>query len=111
MNQEKWLDLKLKTKEKFGIAKESSEELELAEKEDGTKIMEKKEIIEFESPMGRIKLEKISKPKVIGKKTLYSRRIGSNIEVKYDYSPDEIIHQLKAYKQDNGQWQEITYNF
>ena len=113
MNQEKWLDLKLDIKEKFGIKDEKKEEMELGQKEDGTKFMEEKEIVEFESPLGRIKLEKITKPKVLDKKTLYSRRAGSNIEVEYVYSPDETVCQFKAYKWngEKDEWDEITYNF
>ena len=113
MNQEKWLDIKLDIKEKFGIKEEKKEETELGEKEDGTKFMEEKETIEFDPPMGRIKLEKIIKPKVLDKKTLYSRRAGSNIEVEYIYSQDELVCQFKAYKFDENknEWEEITYNF
>lgn len=111
MNQEKWEDLKAMIKNKFSIKDNKIEETDLGEKEDGTKIIENKEIIEFESPLGRIKLERITKPRIIDKKTLYSRRIGGNIKVEYVYSPDETVDQLKAYKWDKNNWVEITYNF
>ncbi len=113
MDQERWENLIAITEEKFGIKDRRTEENFLGEREDGSTIKEEKEIIEFESPMGRIKLERIVKPKVIDKKTLYSKRIGGNIDVEYVYSPDEITCQLKAYKldDDKNQWVEITYDF
>lgn len=113
MTQEKWENLKIMIKDKFGLREERTEETELGEREDGTKIKEEKETIEFESPMGRIRLEKIAKPKIINKRTLYSKRIGGKIKVEYIYSEDEAVCQFRAYKweQNKNQWLEITYNF
>ena len=67
------------------------------------------EFIIFQGPLGRMKLEFITKPILLDKKTTYSRRIGSETKVDYVYSEDEKSHKLVAYKWDQRQeeWTEI----
>ncbi len=67
------------------------------------------EFIIFKGPLGRMKLEFISKPVVLDKKTTYSRRIGSEIKVDYIYSDTEKSHKMMAYKWDEGRddWVEM----
>ncbi|MEA3464120.1 MAG: hypothetical protein U9R14_03535, partial [Patescibacteria group bacterium] len=62
-----------------------------------------------------IKLEFVSKPVVLDKKTTYSNRIGSETKVDYVYSDTEKSNRLMAYKWDEGEdkWIEIdagTFN-
>jgi hypothetical protein len=56
-----------------------------------------------------MKLEYITRPVVIDKKTHGSRRIGSHTDVEYVYSDTEFSHSLKAYKWDENDqiWVEI----
>ena len=61
------------------------------------------EFIIFAGPLGRMKLELITKPVVLDKKTTYSRRIGSETKVDYVYSESEKTSRLTAYKWDEGQ--------
>ena len=67
------------------------------------------EIVLFTSPLGKMKLEYITKPVLLDKKTHGSRRIGSETSVEYIYSDTEFTHQLKAHKWDEAQndWLEI----
>lgn len=67
------------------------------------------EFIIFAGPLGRMKLELITKPVVLDKKTTYSRRIGSETKVDYIYSESEKTSYLAAYKWDenNEEWAEI----
>ncbi len=67
------------------------------------------EFITFKGPLGRMKLEFISKPVVLDKKTTYSRRIGAETQVDYIYSKDEKSYKLKAYKWDEARedWVEM----
>jgi len=67
------------------------------------------EFIIFKGPLGRMKLEFISKPVVLDKKTTYSRRIGADTKVDYVYSEDEKSYKLKAHKWDegSGEWMEM----
>lgn len=100
MTKEKWLDLKDKIKDKFGIEQEQKSTLE--DVPDSVV-----ETLIFDSPLGKIKLEWISKPKTLGEKTIYSNRIGSNVKVDKIYSEDEKAEYIKAYKLDVDEWEEI----
>ena len=67
------------------------------------------EYIIFQGPLGRMKLEFITKPVVLDKKTKYSNRLGAETVVEYVYSQEEKTHKLKAYKWDEatGDWLEM----
>ncbi len=65
------------------------------------------EFIIFQGPLGRMKLEYITKPVVIDKKTIGSRRIGSDTAVEYVYSDTEVSRTFKAYKRENDEWVEL----
>ena len=67
------------------------------------------EYIIFKGPLGRMKLEFITRPVVLDRKTKYSNRLGASTVVDYVYSPDEKTHKLKAYKFDEAlnDWQEM----
>ena len=102
MTDEKWQEIIFKIEENFGIEEKGGEE---AEKEGGETI----EFVVFSGPLGKMKLERVSRPIVIDKKTTYSRRIGGDVKVDYVYSPTEKSHKIKAYKWDENQndWLEI----
>jgi len=103
MTREKWLDLKDKIKDKFGIEQEQKSTFE----DIPDSVVE---TLIFDSPLGKIKLEWISKPRTLGEKTTYSNRIGSNVKVDKIYSEDERSEFIKAYKSDVGEWEEISSN-
>ena len=108
MTDERWEKLIYQVEEKFGIDKRYTEDFVVAETQAEKKIMGRKEIIEFKGPLGRIKLEKISRPRIIDKKVLHTKRIGGRMAVDYIYSDENEISQLKIYKQSNGEWEEIS---
>ncbi len=68
-----------------------------------------KEIVEFTSPAGRVKLELTLRPKILDKKTFYSNRIGSSTTVEYEYDEQEKTLSLQAWRLNEraGDWQEI----
>jgi hypothetical protein len=101
MNLEKWEQIKSMAKEKFEILVETEEE-----SIDGAGSVQ---IIEFDGPLGRMKLEFVSKPRILDKKTTFSNRIGSDVKVEYVYSEDEKVYQLNAYKWNEAgdTWEEI----
>jgi hypothetical protein len=109
MNPNKWENLIFMAEEKFGLDKKYMEDFEVSELSTGEKIMGQKEIVEFKSPLGRIKLEKTSRPKVIDKKVLHTKRIGGRTAIDFVYSPDERVEELKIYKENKeGEWEELT---
>jgi len=99
---EKWKDIAGNIKDKFEVEDEGKIHLD---DEGGVDI----EFIEFTSPLGKMRLEFVSRPVVLDKKTIYSKRIGSETKVDYVYSEEEKSHQLIAYKWDDDQddWVEV----
>ena len=102
MTFEKWQDTKGTIKDNFKVEEGGEERLE---EDGGTDI----EYIVFHSPQGLIRLEFISKPVVLDRKTNYSKRIGSETKVDYVYSETEKTFQLLAYKWNDidKAWEEI----
>jgi hypothetical protein len=95
MMPDKWKDTIGNIKDNFKVLDEGSEHFD---DEGGVDV----EFIEFAGPLGKMRLEFITKPIVLDKKTTYSKRIGSETKVDYVYSPDEKSHKLIAYKWDEG---------
>ncbi len=102
MTPEKWINTVNNIKDKFPVKKEGSSFLD---EEGGIDI----KFIEFDGPIGRMRLEFISKPIVIDKKTKYSKRIGSETQVDYIYSTEEKSYKIAAYKWNDyeNDWEEI----
>ncbi len=102
MTPERWKITIDNLRDKFTVEEEDAIHLD----EDGGIDIE---YVVFKSPVGRIRLEFISKPVVLDKKTTYSRRIGSETKVDYVYSDEERSHTLVAYKWDDEQddWVEM----
>jgi hypothetical protein len=102
MTIERWEQIKGRVKDSFEVQSEGHEHLE---EEGGVDI----DYMEFNGPLGKMRLEFISKPVVMDKKTTYSRRIGSETGVEYIYSDTERNCQLNAYKwsDDDNDWVEM----
>jgi len=100
---EKWFDILSIIKDKFDVEEENKRELS---EEEGRGVVE---WIVFRGPLGKIKLERLTKPVILDKKTTYSRRVGSETKVEYIYSDTEVSQKLKAYKWDEAsqEWIEI----
>jgi len=99
MNLEKWTEIKNKILDNFELLNQKT-----LSDEDGHGI---KEIIEFNGPLGDIKLEFSIRDLILDKHTSYSNRIGSDVKVDYEYSDTEKTYKLKAYKKDGPEWQEM----
>lgn len=105
MTREKWQTILGNIKDNFKIEEEGSE---FVDEEGGVSI----EFIIFDGPLGRMRLEFVSKPLVVDKKTTYSKRIGSETKIDYVYSDSEKSENLTAYKWDDSQddWVEMEAN-
>jgi hypothetical protein len=109
MNDNQWQNLIFKIEERFSIDDQHTEDVVVDELSSGEKIKGKVEVIEFKGPLGKIKLERETRPRVAGKKTFYSRRIGGRMAEDYVYSKEETVSKVKAYKWDetSNDWTEI----
>ena len=94
MTQEKWQEIKELANKNFEVLEDNKIELS-GEKGGG----QKEELI-FNGPLGKIKLEFVSKPLVLSKKTHYSKRMGDTAKVDYVTSETEKVNTLFASKWD-----------
>jgi hypothetical protein len=99
MTKERWDDLVTTILDRFPIDKRGQEPLEEGPGQ--------RDFIEFTSPAGKMRLELVTRPVVLGKHTFGGRKIGTATGVSYDYSSDEFTHSLNAYQWLNGAWDEI----
>ncbi len=99
MNLEKWTEVKNKILDNFDVQDQRT-----ISDEDGHGI---KEIIEFNGPLGDIKLEFSIRDLILDKHTNYSNRIGSEVKVDYRYSDTEKTYKLRTYKKNGLEWEEI----
>lgn len=99
MNDERWGDILEKVKEKFTVIEHETETFDDRPGQ--------VEFIIFEGPLGKIKLERTTTPKVLGTKGLGSNRIGSDTAVQYQYSDTEKIHEFSAWMWKEGDWTEM----
>ena len=99
MNLEKWTETKNKILDNFDVLDQK-----ILSDEDGHGI---REIIEFNGPVGDVKLEMNIRDVILDKHSNYSNRIGSGVTVEYKYSDTEKIYRLRTYKKVAGEWEEI----
>ena len=102
MQEDKWKQTIGHIKDTFEVLGEGSDHIE---DEGGVDI----EFIEFKGPLGKMRLEFVTKPVILDKKTSYTRRIGSETNVEYVYSDTERSSRLDVYKlnEDSGEWEEM----
>jgi hypothetical protein len=107
MTDEKWIDLRVKLKEKFGEVLESTEE-DNGEDDMGHQIPSKIETLEFDSPLGHLRIARTTRPKIIDKKTYYHKGAGE-AQVEYILSEDEFSHKIDVTKLDEvtGEWKPL----
>lgn len=105
MNDEQWGDLKEKIRAKSIEITEKSEDATTFDDLEN-KIPGKKEILEFETEMGKIKIERTSRPKILDKKAHYHKGTGGQAKLEYILSPDETSHKVEVFKwdEDLGEW-------
>jgi len=103
MSPDKWEQIKEMANKNFEVL--SNEVFELSgEQGEGTC-----EELVFNGPLGKIKLEMVVKPLVVGKKTHYSKRMGTGAKVDYITSETEKVRTFFAYKWDEAgeKWVEM----
>lgn len=100
MDDERWESLVDMIDERFGIDKTLKT---TTTRHDGSP--EWHESIEFTKGSTRMRLERISRPRVLDVKTFYARRRGASRE-EVVYSETERTHSVRLHQWENG-WQEV----
>lgn len=101
MTRERWEGILDKITANFSDAEHSRHALD-----DGSGGMV--EAVVFDSPIGKVKLEFTEKPRLLGEKTSYSKRIGGAVNVEKEYDTENTVCYLNAYKYNIDDWEEIS---
>lgn len=54
----------------------------------------------FESPVGRVRLEYVTKPRTLGERAVTSRRIGGATAIEKIYDTEDMVQFLRAFRWD-----------
>ena len=101
MDDERWYSLLDDLKEKLSFEDQGEEP-----GDHGARL----EWVVFRSPMGRMKLERFSKPLVLDRKYRYSKRAGTDADEEVIVSDTEKTYRVSLYKETpGGQWQEVDF--
>ncbi len=73
--------------------------------EDRPDLTETVDIFEFERGGARLRLERVSGPAVLDRKSHYSQRGGSANRMENVYDSSDIAHRETLYREINGEWQ------
>ena len=99
MGDNKWGELINRIDSQFGILENNRYDLEEPQ---GAFVEE----VIFEGPMGKMKLERTTKPRVVGEKAFGGSKYGAASGVEKVYSEDEVVNVMKVYKEVGDEWQE-----
>ena len=101
MKEERWEEVRDLIKKQFTIDYEGVEDLE-----DSPGSME---VMEFEGPLGLMRVEYVSKPRQIGRKVHGSKRIGAESREEVLFSDTDTVSHLLVYVHDDeeGTWNEM----
>ena len=99
MREERFNEIKSQIKQSFDILDEYQEDLDPGEAE----------VLEFDGPNGKMMVKYVTRPKMLDKKTSYSNRPGSAVQVDYVFSEDEFVSHLEVYSwsDQKGDWQKV----
>ncbi len=100
MNKEKWDIILENVEKKFEVLDRGVDE----------EYGEKTEWIEFNNPQGKMRLEWIEKPRMMGFKTVYSKRLGTSAsKVDQVESNSEKVNFVRAYifSEEKNNWEEM----
>lgn len=102
MNDEKWEQLIESIRDKFTVTDLRTEDIDVHGH------AETHETLEFDSPMGNLRIVRETKPLVLDKKEFYSHRAGDTARTEYTVSDTEVSHKLRVYKENEyGEYVEI----
>jgi len=96
MTEDRWEQIIGRIKDEFEVL--SCKTIE-GESEDETV----EEII-FLNSLGKMKILKTKKPRVLEEKTFYSNRIGGETKIERVYSKDDFVLIVQFFVENNGEW-------
>jgi hypothetical protein len=89
---------------KFGLASHGRETRPVA---DAHELNEQVTWVTFERGGQTLKLERVTGPAIIDRKTVGARRAGSDVHFENVYDPHETARRTNLYRQDGDDWQAL----
>lgn len=99
MTKERWDDLIATIKDSYPVTNEGHERLDGRPGE--------REFIEFDGPIGKVRLELLTTPVITGSKGMGGHKVGAATSIRYEYSQEEKAVKFLAYRLVDGEWHEI----
>ncbi|MCL5093957.1 MAG: hypothetical protein M1355_02405 [Patescibacteria group bacterium] len=108
MNNEKWQDTLDNISRSFGIEEKFTEEDNI-EDDFGNQVKGVKEVVIFNNPIGKIRLERTKRPLIEDKKMHYHKGAGGVAKVEFIVSDTEFTYKLRAFvwDKDTDEWKEL----
>ncbi|MDD5606109.1 MAG: hypothetical protein PHR51_02215 [Patescibacteria group bacterium] len=100
MNDSKWADLITNVESKFEVLENSKYDIEDIPNAFA-------EVVVFMGPLGKMKLERVTRPRVVGEKTFGGSKYGAASGTEKIYSEDEFVNVMRVYREVGGEWQEV----
>lgn len=72
--------------------------------EDNHELTENVSFIVFERNGDRLRLERVTGPAVVDRKTVGAKRAGASIHFENIYDPTELVHKTYLFKADGDEW-------
>lgn len=109
MNVELWGDIRDRLEDQYGEL-EVEKLSETREDDTGQKLTSEIERIEFETAQGKMRVELVTAPMILDKKTHYTHTAGARANVEYVLSDTEKTQRIRAYRydEDTDEWLEIN---
>lgn len=104
MNEAAWDRLTDSIDVRFGIAKHGREERQLP---DAPQLTAAVQFIEFERGGERYRLERVTSPAIIERKTMGAHRIGAELHYQNIYDPEELTSRVVFLRNESGEWTSI----
>lgn len=100
MTEEKWDQLCETLEEKYPELERYREDLE-------GEHAGFREVLEFEGPVGQMRVVRLSRPAVTDVQHHYSHRQGATANTEYKFSDTEFTHKMHVYREVGGDWEEM----
>lgn len=109
MNAELWGDILDKLEDQYGPM-EVEKLSETREDDTGQKLTSEIKRVEFDTAQGRMRVELVTAPMILDKKTHYTHTSGARANIEYVLSETEKTERIRAYRydEDTDGWLEIN---
>ncbi len=108
MQDRAWEGLLDRLEDKFGSVQIKKRE-DVRSDDRGNELKSQVDYVEFTMPEGKFRVERITSPLILDKKTHYSHTAGARADIEYVLSETETTSKMKVFRYDEDQddWMEV----